>query len=422
MAVTQQPRRQGRTAQRQSHTPNESGRSADLKSGANGAYVVVGAVAVVLCAFVGFRLYGHAGHAVNEAGNGPMPTTTVVQRGLVVEKVTYASVLEEHARPSSIKTKHFPNDVLAYVTPWNGRGYDIAKGFGAKFTLVSPVWFLLRPSPSHLFEIVGGHDVDQGWLNDVRAASDPPPSIVPRFSFDGWSGDALSRAVGDAKAVAALSAGIVAECRRHGVDGLVLDIASVGLTKYPQPWRAFVKTLSRELKAGNPNAKLIVSAMPIRHPSINFDREDMASLANDVDFVSLMTYDYAGGSAGPTAPLSWVIRTVDGLVSLAESNSTLSRKILLGLNLYGYDYGNRGGEAILGTRFLELLTKHRCAFVWDDKAKEHAVSYRESGVGHKVFYPSLKSLSERIDLAVKRGLGLSLWEVGQGLDYFYDLL
>lgn len=35
--------------------------------------------------------------------------------------------------------------VLAYVTPWNSHGYDVAVKFRSKFDIISPVWFQIRP-------------------------------------------------------------------------------------------------------------------------------------------------------------------------------------------------------------------------------------------------------------------------------------
>lgn len=97
--------------------------------------------------------------------------------------------------------------------------------------------------------------------------------------------------------------------------------------------------------------------------------------------------------------------------------------MLLGLNFYGNDYAlPAGGGPIVGHEYLSLLKKHDPVLIWDKKVKEHVFSYTVGTEEHEVYYPSRDSIHKRLDLALKYGLGISIWEIGQGLDYFYDLL
>ena len=78
----------------------------------------------------------------------------------------------------------------------------------------------------------------------------------------------------------------------------------------------------------------------------------------------------------------------------------------------------------MGHEFIKLLREitANAKFKWDNEAEEHFLEVKHGGRKHTIFFPSLNSIQNRILLAKTLGTGLSIWELGQGLDYFYDLL
>jgi len=96
----------------------------------------------------------------------------------------------------------------------------------------------------------------------------------------------------------------------------------------------------------------------------------------------------------------------------------------MGLNFYGYSYTSNPQKAtpVVGSTYLQLLEEYNPKLIWDPSSKEHIISLGEGKDSSKLYYPTLKSVHERIKLAQELGVSLTIWEVGQGLDYFYDLL
>lgn len=79
-------------------------------------------------------------------------------------------IIESGAYYKNTNDRHFNETVLGYVTPWNNHGYDVAKTWGSKFDMISPVWLQIVRVDEHRYEMRGTHDVDEGWMKDVRTA------------------------------------------------------------------------------------------------------------------------------------------------------------------------------------------------------------------------------------------------------------
>jgi chitinase domain-containing protein 1 len=119
-------------------------------------------------------------------------------------------------------------------------------------------------------------------------------------------------------------------------------------------------------------------------------------------------------------------------------------KVFLGLNFYGYRYDRAdssskkeqqqyGMKPIVGRDYIDFLKKHYSTsmIVYDARIHEHITVLQTRPTKQQqqqqfpqtiIFYPTLKSIYERLELATKLNVGIAIWDGGQGLDYFYDLL
>jgi len=345
---------------------------------------------------------------------------SVQDRSLVTEKVTYSSILREHQKYSqNVTHKNFNNDVLAYVTPWNNHGYEMAKIFARKFTYVSPTWYVIKRTGDKMV-IQGSHNVDKDWLNVVRSGNSTT-KIVPRFLFDDWTLLDFQDLFNDRTKMDTLVAMIVEECKKNDFNGIVLDSGSLGLRNFHDNLFYFLVNLSNHLHDIQQEIILVIPVFKPFRSGIGerqaFDVNDFNELQSYIDKFSLMT-------PGPNSPIPWVTQSIYSLVPLTSENGQhlYSHKILVGMNFYGNDFVNPlGGGPIINSQYLPMLKKYMPKFRWDTDTHEHSFVYQSAGETHTVYYPTLKSIYDRILLATELGVGISIWEVGQGLDYFFDL-
>uniref|UniRef100_A0A182STW2 Chitinase domain-containing protein 1 n=1 Tax=Anopheles maculatus TaxID=74869 RepID=A0A182STW2_9DIPT len=356
--------------------------------------------------------------------SGPQPTN-VYDRGLVQGEPSAKDIIVENAayfQDTSLKL--FEGKVLGFVTPWNNHGYDVAKTWGPKFDYVSPVWLqILRKGPKK-YEVAGVHDIDDGWVKDVRkAGSSINNRVVPRVLFDKFTDRDFSQLLTYPEERTIVAKLLLATARKHKFDGLVLEVWSQLAARVEDNYLiGLVEEICNTLTTASYDCIVVIP--PARKETYDlFSRKHFEALVPSVTAFSLMTYDYSSVQRpGANAPLYWVRNAIqhicpDGTEGMREKRA----KILVGLNMYGSDFTPNGGQPIVAHEYLTLLKHLKGHLTYDEHDVENFFEVKTSNGRHMVFYPTLFSIDERLKLARELGTGISIWELGQGLDYFYDL-
>ena len=337
---------------------------------------------------------------------------------------------------TSTSPRHARGSTLAYLTPWNRAGFTYALAYPHKFTHLSPVWFQVKTrkvrSEKHegrsslRVEVHGEHDVDPVWLADVREKN-AAVAIVPRFLVE-FSPAHLLKLAREPKLQRALIKELMAVLARHRFDGLVLEVNELhAVVQRDAPEQRqvaddFLIAVGAALHAHSPPLSFTLVVRPAFERSPYYQHADFRYTAQHIDLLSLMTYDFSSSSTrpGPSAPLPWIRQSVRAL--LGDDASPEDRaKVLVGVAFYGMRWEKPGGrgEALVGKQWEELNAEGGVTEVWEEANGEMRQELGSRGV---VYYPSARSVGLKVALANEEGCGLSIWEIGQGVDALYEQL
>lgn len=148
-----------------------------------------------------------------------------------------------------------------------------------------------------------------------------------------------------------------------------------------------------------------------------YEAHDYAAHGEIADFVVLMTYEwgYSGGPPLAVSPLASVRDVVEYALTEMPAN-----KIMLGQNLYGYDWtlpfepGGEYAKALSPQQAIILARDNNVAIEYDQKSQAPFFFYTDDeGKRHEVWFEDARSIQAKFDLIKELNLrGISYWKLG----------
>ncbi|MFF2459254.1 glycosyl hydrolase family 18 protein [Peribacillus simplex] len=147
-----------------------------------------------------------------------------------------------------------------------------------------------------------------------------------------------------------------------------------------------------------------------------YEAHDYKAHGEIVDFVIIMTYEwgYSGGPAMAVSPIGPVRDVLEYAVTDIPSN-----KILMGQNLYGYDWTlpfvqGSTAKAVSPQQAIQIAAANNVAIEYDETAQAPHFNYTDiEDRKHEVWFEDARSIQAKFDLIKELNLrGMSYWKLG----------
>ena len=359
------------------------------------------------------------------------------------------------------KRQHSSMPILTYITPWNSNGYQYTVDYIYKFDIISPVWYTMKLSTTqstnnnkssrfHAY-IDGRLNTDNYYLTELHNKSiefNHTISITPRILLEFDNAGTILKLIKSNKLQQYVTHKIIALIQQYSYNGIVLECTNV----YPITQQLindksignklvnkFIVTFSRAIKQYNNKLLFILVVRPTNPNSLYYNYHDFLYTQSSVDYISLMTYDYSASSTTPggNAPIQWISDSIHNLIGVHNlNNHTITNKLLIGLNYYGYQWNNMNQlqsqqpNAVISDQWIYMINdalNHNdlVTIDWLDDIAEHRVTIQHiTDTIHTniMMIPTVTSIYRRIELCKKYNTGISIWELGQGNTDLISLL
>lgn len=303
-------------------------------------------------------------------------------------------------------------EVNAYIEPSTPqRETQIIREVGQYLTYLSPFSYQVREDGS----LVPLNDA--AMLAEARAHRTAPLLVITNFRDGNFDTELVDTILNNTALQDTLIANMLSVMRAKRYYGVNIDFERIS----PENRQAYNNFLRRVVAALRPQGFVTSTALAPMDADVKtgawHGAHDYAAHGEIVDFVVIMTYEW-GWSGGPpyaVAPIDLVEDVIRYAVSVIPS-----RKIIMGMPLYGYDWrlpympGGDWARRVSPQRALQIAAERGAEIRFDRQTASPTFRYYDDdGAEHEVWFEDARSVREKLLLVNKYDLrGVSYWVLG----------
>ena len=331
--------------------------------------------------------------------------------------------IKKQIEKTNIKNiKNYPLTTLGYITPWNKEGYDYVEKYANKFDIVSPTWFNLKPEEvDGELQIIldGSNNIDSSYIKRLKN-NNPNILILPRL-YASFNDDFIYK-IWFTKELLQFKKVLERRLKYNKFDGFVFDCMAIWYKE--EILDIFIKKFLPEMKnlMQKYDKKFIITMIPKNEMDNSIlTKEKFKEIANNVDYINIMTYDYQQYTKNrhtiQLGPISWIKETINFYVDKNDNNKDkLLQKILFGLPFHGifYDKNNSEKSGVINCKgFFENLEQNdEYKIIFDENEYEYNLKSENDKI---IAYPFIPFIEKRLELSKELKLGgCGIWDIGNG--------
>ena len=300
---------------------------------------------------------------------------------------------------------------IGYVPYWDQeRAFDIVRENSNLFDEISPVWYSLDWSGQVVLADAEYTTVEPDTVDELQEQGIKVIPTVTNLRNGEWSPGLVQAMLSSPARIRAHVREIVDLVLEQGYDGIDIDYESLRAVDRG-PFTTFLEQLATALHAEN---KTLAAAV---HPKTSDEGDDERNRAQDyraigaaVDQVRLMAYDYSWDTSppGPVAPAQWVEDVVAWTVTQIPPE-----KVILGIDLLGYDWGAGPGMTVDYGQAMRLAREQHATIRRDPDGTPWFAYDDSMGTRHEVWFEDAESADAKVRLVNDYGLGGAyFWRLG----------